>query len=205
MKPDQKDIYFILGDEQHSALYSPHLDIFKKNNYDVLLLTDPVDPFMVVRLAKYKDHNLVNVSSPDLKLPTVEKASEPGPTLEPGEWISLIERFKTQLGDKISDVRMTDRLSDSPARLLDPEGAPNQELQRVYRLLKEDIQSPKKILELNPRHPILIQLNTLSADGDLSKLIIDQIYEDALLIEGLHPDPAGMIDRIQKLILASIK
>ena len=181
------------------------MDIFKKNNYDVLLLTDPVDPFMVVRLAKYKDHSLVNVSSPDLKLPAVESEPESGPSLEPGEWISLIERFKTHLGDKISDVRMTDRLSDSPARLVDPEGAPNQELQRVYRLLKEDLQSPKKILELNPRHPILIQLNTVSADAELSKLIIDQIYEDALLIEGLHPDPAGMIDRIQKLIQAAIK
>jgi molecular chaperone HtpG len=207
MKPDQKDIYYILGDDEHSTMHSPHLDIFKKRGLEVLLLTDPVDPFAVVRLAKYKEHNLINVSSPDLKLPVLEKETEieATPSLDPGEWITLIERFKSQLGEKVADVRMTDRLSDSPARLVDPEGALNPELQRVYRLLKEDVQTPKKILELNPRHAILIQLNALPTEAELSQLIIDQIYEDALLVEGLHPDPAGMIERIQKIIQAAIK
>jgi len=208
MKPDQKDIYYILGDEEQSVLYSPHLDIFKKRGIEVLLLADPVDPFMVVRLAKYKEHNLLNVSSPDVKLPDMEKepeAEEETPALEPGEWISMIERFKAQLGEKVADVRMTDRLSGSAARLVDPEGALNQELQRVYRMLKEEVETPKKVLELNPQHPILIQLNGLPSEVELSQLIIDQIYENALLIEGLHPDPAGMIERIQKIIQAAIK
>jgi molecular chaperone HtpG len=207
MKLEQKDIYYIMGDDERSVIYSPHLDIIKKHALEVLLLTEPIDPFMVVRLAKYKNHTLVNVSSPDIKLPSLEKESEKEekPTLDPNEWISLIQRFKSQLGDKVTDVRMTDRLSDSPARLVDPEGVPNQEMQRVYRLLKEDFQTPKKVLELNPHHPILVQLNTLPSDADLGHLIIDQIYENALLIEGLHPDPAGMIERIQKIIEAAIK
>lgn len=207
MKPEQTDIYYILGDDEQSVVYSPHLDIFKKHGLEVLLLADPVDPFTVVRLAKYKDHILVNVSSPDLKLPALENQpeAESAPSLDAGEWVSLIDRFKSQLGEKIADARMTDRLSDSPARLVDPEGALNQELQRVYRLLKEDIPATKKILELNPRHPILLQLNTLPSETELSHLIIDQIYENALLIEGLHPNPAGMIERIQKIIAAAIK
>ena len=207
MKAEQKDIYYILGEDEHSVVFSPHLDIFKKLDFEVLLLVDPVDPFLAVRLAKYKDHNLVNVSSPDLKLPALEKEAEAetAASIDPGEWITLIERFKSQLADKVADVRMTDRLSDSPARLVDPEGALNQELQRVYRLLKEEVQTPKKILELNPRHPILIHLNALPSDAELSQLVIDQIYEDALLIEGLHPDPAGMIERIQKIMAAAIK
>ncbi len=207
IKADQKDIYYILGDDERSVVYSPHLDIIKKHRLEVLLLTEPIDAFMVVRLAKYKDHNLMNVSSPDLKLPTLPKESEGEtiPSLDPNEWVSLIQRFKSRLGDKVSDIRMTDRLSGSPARLVDPEGAPNQEMQRVYRFLKEDFQTPKKILELNPRHPILIHLNSLSTDAELGQMIIDQIYENALLIEGLHPDPAGMIERIQKIIEAAIK
>lgn len=207
MKPEQKEIYYILGDEERSIVFSPHLDILKKHGLDVLLLTDPIDPFMVVRLAKYKDHPLLNVSSSDLKLPPLEKESntEPVAALDPNEWITLIERFKTELGDKVADVRMTDRLSDSPARLVDPEGGPNQEMQRVYRLLKEDFETPKKVLELNPRHSILLQLNTIPSEVELGHLIIEQIYEDALLIEGLHPDPAGMIERIQKIIEAAIK
>ena len=207
MRPEQKDIYYIMGGDERSVIYSPHLDIIKKHGLEVLLLTEPIDPFMVVRLAKYKDHNLVNVSSPDIKLPPMEKEpeTETKPSLDPNQWIALIDRFKSQLGEKITDVRMTDRLSDSPARLVDPEGAPNQEMQRVYRLLKEDFQTPKKVLELNPHHPILIQLNTLPPDAELGHMIIDQIYENSLLIEGLHPDPAGMIERIQKIIEAAIK
>jgi len=207
IKADQKEIYYILGDDERSVVYSPHLDIIKKHGLEVLLLTEPIDAFMVARLAKYKDHNLVNVSSPDLKLPTLAKEpeTETAPSLDPNEWVSLIQRFKSRLGEKVTDIRMTDRLSGSPARLVDPEGAPNQEMQRVYRLLKEDFPTPKKILELNPGHPILIHLNTLPADAELGQMIIDQIYEDALLIEGLHPDPAGMIERIQKIIEAAIK
>jgi molecular chaperone HtpG len=100
---------------------------------------------------------------------------------------------------------MTDRLYGSPARLVDPEGAPNQEMQRMYRLLQEDFKTPTKVLELNPQHPIIMQLSTLPSEAELSQMIIDQIYEDALLIEGLHPDPAGMIERIQKIIAAAIK
>jgi molecular chaperone HtpG len=207
IKPEQKEIYYILGDDERSVVYSPHLDMLKKYGLEVLLLTEPIDPFMVVRLAKYKDFPLMNVSSPDLKLPAIEKEpkAETAPALDPNEWITLIERFKSQLGEKVADVRMTDRLSGSPSRLVDPEGVPNQEMQRVYRLLKEDFEIPKKVLELNPQHPILLQLNTLPADVELGHLIIEQIYENALLIEGLHPDPAGMIDRIQKIIQAAIK
>ncbi len=207
MKPEQDEIYYILGDDERSVVYSPHLDILKKHGLEALLLTDPIDPFMVVRLAKYKDHPLLNVASPDLKLPTLEQEpeAEPAASLDPKEWIKLIERFKTRLGDKVADVRMTDRLSGSPARLVDPEGVPNQEMQRVYRLLKEDFELPKKVLELNPQHPILLQLNSLPSEAELGQLIIEQIYENALLIEGLHPDPAGMIDRIQKIIEAAIK
>lgn len=207
MKPEQKDIFYIIGDDERSVIYSPHLDIIKKHGLEVLLMTEPIDPFMLVRLAKYKDHALVNVSSPEIKLPALKDEPEKAetPALDPNEWVSLIQRFKTQLGEKITDVRMTDRLSDSPARLVDSEGAPNQEMQRVYRMLKEDFPIPKKVLELNPKHAILVHLNSLQAEDDLGKMIIDQIYEDALLIEGLHPDPAGMIERIQKIIEAAIK
>lgn len=207
MKPEQKMIYYILGEDERSVVYSPHLDILRKHGLEVLLLTEPIDSFMVVRREKYNDHQLVNVSSADLQLPPIENepVSEDEPVLDPNQWVSLIQRFKSQLGDKVADVRMTDRLSDSPARLVDPEGVPNQEMQRVYRLLKEDFQTPKKVLELNPHHPILMQLNSLPSETELGQMIMDQIYENALLIEGLHPDPAGMIERIQKIIEAAIK
>jgi molecular chaperone HtpG len=205
MKENQPAIYYILGDDPRSIVYSPHLDLVRKYEYEVLLLTDPVDAFMLVRLNKYQDHALVNVANADLKAPEADKDQTPEEPVPAEAHAALTQRFKDQLGDKVESVRMTDRLTDSPARLVDPEGAPNQEWQRVYRALKEDFVAPKKVLELNPRHPILAHLNALPAESSLAPLIIDQVYEDALLIEGLHPDPAGMIARIQKLMEAALE
>jgi molecular chaperone HtpG len=206
MKAGQPAIYYLLGDDQRSALYSPHLDVVRHFGYEVLLLTDPVDAFMLVRLNKFGDHPLSNVASADLRLPEGAEAQPEAspPALAQEQQAGLLERFKAQLGERVSEVRMTDRLSDSPARLVDPEGSMNQEMQRVYRLLNRDYEVPKKVLELNPRHPILARLSALPEDDGRAPLVIEQIYEDALLIEGLHPDPAGMIARIQKIIEAAL-
>jgi molecular chaperone HtpG len=207
MKPDQKHIYYLLGDDDRSALHSPHLDIVRHYGYPVLLLTDPVDAFLLVRLTQYKDYPLSNVATAELALP--ESAQRPEgeaqPALDEQGAGSLIARFKAKLGERVTDVRMTERLSDSPARLVDPEGAPNQEMQRVYRLLNREFEPPKKVLELNPRHPILVRLGSLPEEDGRAALVIEQIYENALLIEGLHPDPASMILRIQKIIESALE
>lgn len=205
MKENQPAVYYIMGDDPRSVVHSPHLDLVRKYDYEVLLLTDPVDAFMIMRLDKYKDHALVNVANADLKAPEAEKDQTPEEQIPAEAHAALAQRFKDLLGDKVDSVRMTERLTDSPARLVDPEGAPNQEWQRVYRALKEDFVAPKKVLELNPRHAILTRLNSLPADSPLAPMIIEQVYEDALLIEGLHPDPAGMITRIQKLMEAALE
>jgi molecular chaperone HtpG len=205
MKPGQEKIYYILGDDERSLLYSPHLDLVRKYDYEVLLLTDPVDPIMLVRLHQYGEHELENVAAANLEPRPDDGAQVDQQALAPEEHQPLIDRFTAQLGERVSGVRMTDRLTDSPARLVDPEGAPNQEMQRVYRLLNKEFEAPKKTLELNPRHPILVHLHSLADDHPLSVLVIEQVYEDALLIEGLHPDPASMIGRIQKIMEAALK
>jgi molecular chaperone HtpG len=205
MPPKQEKIYYILGDDERSILHSPHLDLVRKLEYPVLLMTDPMDAFMLTRLKSYQDHTFANVATAELELPDEEEAESEEPALAETESASLVERFKSRLGERVSDVRMTNRLKDSPARLIDPAGAPDQEYQRVYRMLNRDFETPKKVLELNPRHPILLRLNDLALEDPLSDLVIEQVYEDALLIEGLHPDPASMIERIQKLIEAAIR
>jgi len=86
-------------------------------------------------------------------------------------------------------VRTNTRLSNSPARLVDPEGAPEQSVQRVYQMMDRQFELPKKVLELNPK------------DDARFNLIAEQIYENALLIEGLHPDPVSMVGRIQTLLV----
>jgi len=206
IKPDQKKIYYILGDDDRSVVHSPHLDVFRHSGVDVLLMTDPLDSFVLMSLTTYKDYDLANASveKPDFA-PEEQPDQETRAEILPEEaQKSLIERFKSVLGERVTDVRTTDRLIDSPARLIDKEGSMNQEAQRVYRLLQRDYEVPQKILEINPRHALLKQL-TEQPEDELESLIIEQIYEDALLIEGLHPDPAGMIERIQKLMKAALK
>jgi molecular chaperone HtpG len=206
IKEGQKDIYIILGDDERSAKYSPHLDLLNRYDYEVLVLTDPIDAFMLVKLTRYQDHPLVNVASADLELPEVEgEEAKVGDSTQPEEdFSSLIDRFKTQLGDRVADVRLTQRLSGAPARLVDAEGAPSQEIQRVYRFLREDFDAPKKVLEINPQHAIITRLNSLTGDHPLSALVIDQIYENTLLVEGLHPDPVSMIARIQQIMESAL-
>jgi len=194
-----------MGNDERSAIHSPHLDVVRAYDYEVLLMTDPLDAFMLVRLKDFKGHPLTNVAAADLEIPEDEKVGEEDSTQPEKDYSDLIERFKTQLGDQVTDVRMTDRLVDSPARLVDPEGALDQEIQYVYRFLDKDFEIPKKMLDLNPRHPIIKRLNELPDDSPVAPLIITQIYEDALLIEGLHPDPASMIVRIQELMEAALK
>lgn len=206
LQPDQKHIYYILGDNEASIQYSPHLDIVRRYDYEVLLLTDPFDPLLLVKLDKYKEIPLSNVASADLELPPAEKDESQSETegIAESDFEPLIERFKSHLGDRVVGVQTTNRLADSPARLVDPEGTPNQEMQRLYHLLNKEFEVPKKILELNPQHPILKHLIKLSEEDPVSHLVIDQIYEDALLIEGMHPNPASMIPRIQKIIESAL-
>jgi len=207
MQLEQKQLYYILGDDDRSIAHSPHLDPFRKQNLEVIVLTDPIDSFMLLRLNKYQDFPLVNVASGDLDLPKPPEsaASEPpAPAPDQSQVDALVALFKQVLGEKVTEVRPTDRLSDSPARLVDPAGAPDQSLQRVYRLLNKEFEAPKKVLEINPAHPILAKLATLPAEDPRAALVIEQLYEDALLIEGLHPDPASMIARIQDLMRSAL-
>ncbi len=207
MQPGQERIYYIMGDDERSVVHSPHLDVIRRYGYEALLLTDPVDAFMIMRLMKYKDFQLENVASPNLQLPekAEEKPAEGEETAPESDYTALVDRFKAELGDQVADVHTTDKLSEAPARLVNPSGALTAEMQRAYRLLNREFDMPKKVLEINPKHPIIAGIGSLPEDSPLAELIIAQIFEDALLIEGLHPDPASMVQRIQKLIVEALK
>jgi molecular chaperone HtpG len=202
MRPDQKEIYFIVGDDPKSVLRSPHLDYFQKQGTEVLLLTEPMDSFMLMGLRKYKDYELKNVAQAEISEPPEE--SEKQEQIAEADFSTLIERFKQVLGERVTDVRASNRLSQSVARLVDADGALNPELQRVYKYLGKEFEIPKKILELNPSHPILKKLLVTDPESELQILVIEQIYDSALLVEGLHPDPSSMASRVQQIIEAAL-
>jgi molecular chaperone HtpG len=205
MQAEQKEIYFIIGDDPKSVLRSPHLDYFQAQELEVLLLTEPIDSFMLMGLHKYKDFELKNVAQAEA--PAAEKPKEEQDEKEKiaeADFGTLVDRFKQVLGERVADVRSSTRLSQSVARLVDPEGTMNPEMQRVYKYLGKEYDVPKKILELNPSHAILKELLQLGSESDLQKIVIEQIFDSALLVEGLHPDPSSMVPRVQELIQAAL-
>jgi molecular chaperone HtpG len=204
MKGDEKVIYYIIGDDPRSVLRSPHLDYFGAQGTEVLLLTDPMDSFMLMGLHKFKDYEFKNVAQAEVDTSKQAEAKDEAEKIPDADFSLLLERFKQVLGERVTGVRASNRLSQSVARLVDPDGTLNPELQRVYRMLGKDYEIPKKILELNPSHNILKNLLKLESGSELQTAIIEQIYDSALLVEGLHPDPSSMVSRVQQIMDAAL-
>lgn len=203
--PDgQKVIYYIVGEDSKSILRSPHLDYFHSQGTEVLLLTDPMDSFMLMGLHKFRDYELKNVAQAEVDV-TRKPKDEPGEEkIADADFQSLVELFRKILGDRVVDVRASNRLFQSVARLADADANANPELQRVYKYLGREYEIPKKVLELNPSHAILKNLLKLESGSDLQNIVIEQIYDSALLVEGIHPDPSSMAPRVQQIIEAAL-
>lgn len=204
MKEGQQEIYYIVGDDARAVLRSPHLEYFHSQGLEVLLMTEPMDAFMLMGLHAFKDFELKNVAQVEVTPPEKPESGAETSQLAETDFAALVERFRQVLGERVSAVRASQRLSQSVARLADPEGALNPEMQRVYKYLGQEYEAPRKILELNPAHAILRDLLTLEPGSDLQNLIIEQIYDSALLVEGMHPDPSSMAPRVQQLIEAAL-
>lgn len=207
MAEGQKKIYYLLGDDERSAARSPHLDQFRQAGIEVILFTDPIDSFVLLRANHYKNYELANAAGETLEQPAKAEAEtnqEPQPASDEAT-AQLVQRFQQQLGSRVAGVRASEILVESPARLVDSDSTFGAEMQRVYKMLNRDYEAPAKTLEINLKHPIMRGLMAQPDDSPVAVVIIEQIYEDALLIEGLHPDPAGMVDRIQQLMEAALK
>jgi len=205
MQDEQKEIYYIIGDDPKSVLHSPHLDYFQSQGTEVLLLTDPLDSFLLMSLRKYKEYELKNVANAEVEDIKESSEEEKAEKIPEDDFGALVKKFKEVLGERVTDVRASKRLSKSVARLVDPEDSLNPEMQRVNRFLGREYEVPKKILELNPSHPILKGLLAEGTAEGLKTQIIEQLFESALLVEGLHPDPSSMAPRIQEIIEAALR
>ncbi len=204
MQDGQEHIYYILADDLTSVAHSPHLDTFHARNLEVLYLIDTVDSFMLMNLSEYDGKPLRNVDDASLELPDTAPESEPAQAaLEDDTFEAVRSRFAAVLGERVLEVRESHMLTGSPLRLVTPEGQPDRNVQRVYRMLEQDFEVPRKILELNRRHPLIANLaGRLAAEQDSALVdeVIEQLYENALLADGIHPNPASMVGRIQRLL-----
>lgn len=206
---NQDDLYYIIGDDFHSASRSPHLDAFRRRGIEVLYFTDPIDSFMVMGLAEYNGHKVRNVDEADIDLSDVgemQEAEQSHEALAKDVFSTLQGRFSSVLGNRVREVRESKTLTNSPARLVSDESAPNRNMFRLNRMLDRDYELPVKILELNSRHPLVHNLSTMvdtTPQNPLIDVVIEQVFETALLQDGIHPDPAAMAPRLQLLMQAA--
>src|SRR6185295_13415955 len=203
MKPGQDKIYYATAESFGAARSSPHLEIFRKKGVEVLLLFDRVDEWVVGHLTEFEGKELQSVARGALALGELEdEAEKKEQEKEAGELKDLVERMKKALGERVKDVRVTARLTESPACLVADERDLSAHLQRLLKAAGQKAPAGKPILELNPGHPLVVRLNQETQEqrfGDLAQVLFDQ----ALLAEGGSlEDPAGFVKRLNQLMLS---
>jgi molecular chaperone HtpG len=205
MPDGQEDIYYVISDSLQAAARSPHLDAFNARGLEVLFWHDALDVFLAPIIDQYHEKKLRNVADADVSLPTAdegdEKAAEEQPISEPA-LNRFIGKCVTTLGQRVSEVRVSRVLRDNPVRLVSP-GGQEADLQRIYRMMGREYETPQLIFEINSRHPLIAGLATLISGQPDSPFIvpaIEQLYAGALMQEGLHPNPGEMLPRIQEVM-----
>ena len=210
LSENQDELYYIIADDYSSGARSPHLDAFRQRGIEVLYFTHPVDAMLPMGMADFKGHKLVSVDSAELDLEDVGQVSAEAETaeaaLETDSFAALQARVKATLGERVSDVRESKTLVGSPARLVSEDDNSSRYMFRINRLLDKDYELPVKALELNPRHALMHNLSGLiSNNGDVALVdaVVEQIFETALLQDGIHPDPSSMAARLTLLMQAA--
>lgn len=196
----QQAIYYLTADTLEAAKSSPHLEIFRKKGVEVLLLTDRVDEWMLSFLREYEGHELVSVAKGDLDLGELADAAEKEEQAKVAdEYKELVIRVKDALGERVKEVRVTLRLTDSPACVVVDRDAMSQHLQRLLKAAGQKAPDSKPILELNPTHPLVQRLKYEDARlADWAALLLEQ----ALLAEGGQlDDPAAFVRRLNAMLL----
>ncbi len=200
MKDGQDKIYYVTADSYTAAKNSPHLEIFRKKGVEVLLLTDRVDEWMLSFLTEFDGKQLLSVAKGDLDLGKLEDETEKKQKEETAtEYKDLVEKMKTSLAEKAADVRITFRLTDSPACLVAGEHELSGNLLRMLKAAGQKAPDSKPILEINPNHPLVQRLKYEEAKfDDWTSILFDQ----AMLAEGGQLlDPAGFVKKLNDMLL----
>ena len=201
MKAGQDKVYYVTAETFNAAKNSPHLEIFRKKGIEVLLLTDRVDEWVVSHLTEFDGKELVSVAKGGLDLGSLEdEAEKKEQETAAGEFKELTEKIATSLGERVKEVRVTHRLTDSPACLVSDEHDMSGNLARILKAAGQQAPDTKPILEINPRHPVVLRLKYEDKKFDDWAAVL---FDQALLAEGGQlDDPATFVRRINDLMLA---
>ena len=201
MKEGQNKIYFITGETHNAAKHSPHLEVFRKKGIEVILLTDHVDEWVVNHLREFDGKSLQSVTQGDLDLGDLEDKEEKEEQKKEEETFKgLIEQMKGVLGDGVEDIRVSSRLTDSPACLVAGAGTMDANMERIMKSMGQEVPGSKRVMEINVEHPLVERLQNETDDeqfADWSRILFDQ----SLLAEGSQlDDPASFTRRLNGLL-----
>jgi molecular chaperone HtpG len=209
MKEDQKEIYFHFAPSRESMKKNPHLEIFRKKGIEVLYVYEPIDEIVLDSLRKFKDFDLKSVEQADPE--NLEKFSDTD-TEKEVEKLSkedeksldkLLKRMKEILGERVTDVKISKRLTDSPSCLVSPDGTMSSGMQRIMQIMNKDMSVPTRVMEINEKHTLVRNLiNIFKNDKDDAFIVsaTEQLYESSLLMEGYLNDPNKMVTRIEEIL-----
>lgn len=201
MQPEQDVIYYITADSFSAAQHSPHLEIFRKKGIEVLLMSDRVDEWLLGSLTEFEGKKLQSIAKGDLDLGKLESDTEKEIQKKIEEEAkTLVEKIKQTLGEQVKDVRVTHRLTDSPACLVSDENDLSGNLARILKSAGQKAPEAKPILEINPAHKLVKRIEAESAD-DVFTNLAHVLFDQALLAEGgTLEDPASFVKRMNSLI-----
>ncbi|AML49703.1 molecular chaperone HtpG [Coxiella burnetii] len=203
MKPEQNKIYYIVADTYTSAKNSPLLEVFRKKDIEVLLMSDRVDEWLVAHLNEFEGKSLQSIAKGTLDLGDLEKEEKVETEKFEKDFDELLKQFKEVLGEKIKDVRITHRLTDSPTCVVFDENEMSGHLQRLLIQTGQDFMQAKPILEINPSHPLILRVKNESDKTRFNRWA-DLLLNQALLAEGEQlKDPASFVKGLNELLLDS--
>ena len=206
MKEGQTKIYYNVADSHEAAANSPHLELLRKKGIEVLLMSERIDEWLINHLTEYKEKQLHSVTRGDLELGELEDASEKEAQekLEQ-ESVALVERIKAALGSTVADVKVTSRLTDTPACVVAGEGEMSTQMIKLMQAAGQSVPEVKPTFEINPAHPLVSRLNDLqdeAAFADWSNLLLQQAQ---LSEKGSLADPSAFIKLMNQMLLANMK
>ncbi len=208
-KEGQKEIYYISGPSREAIEQNPHLEIFRAKGLEVLYLYEPVDEFVMDSLRKFKEFELKATENADIT--NIEKYTDSAEKTDKPEELSkeesqdmdrFLKRVQEILGDRITEARISKRLSQSPSCLVSPDGSTSQ-MHKIMQLVTKDTSIPKKVFEINQDHKLVRNLLSVFAKDEKDEFVatvVEQLYESALLMDGYLADPHKMVNRLNKLM-----
>ncbi|MGB1761248.1 MAG: molecular chaperone HtpG, partial [Verrucomicrobiales bacterium] len=203
MKESQDAIYYQVSSDRESIEAAPYLEAFKARSLEVLFLCEPIDEYLVGNLNKYEEKELVSIDKSGLEL---EQIDSEGEGLNEDSMKSLCDWMKETLGDKVNDIKSSERLINSPAAALIPGGAMSPQMKQMMKQMNPDFSDSQNVeIELNPKHELIKKLETARKDQpELAKMIAEQLSDNALLSAGLLDESKGMVERVYDIMLKSL-